>query len=156
VTQIRALSSEPVGATYRALLAFAEGRSGRFSLVWRHQLSFDASAAAIERRLRPFLIDETETAEWPGTTLIGHSAILRSYRLTAESVRELATAGRLFAWEAPSRPEDLAFYDPDGRCWLASIAHEREAFVTLDAAGLKELAVAVPQLAFRQRDEAPG
>jgi hypothetical protein len=148
--------TEPVGRTYRALLAFAERCSGSFSLVWRHQLSFDASAAVLERVLRPFLIDETETSEWPGTRLIGHSAILRTYRLSADSARALATAEGLFAWQSPARPEDLAFYAPDGRCWLGSIAHERDAFVALNEDDLAALRAAAPDLELRRSAEGTG
>jgi hypothetical protein len=145
------ITREPTGATYRALLTFAERYSGSFSLVWRHQLAFDASAAVIATTLRPFLIERSETSEWPGTTLIGHLAIVRRYRLTAESVRELATAAGLFAWKAPARPEDLAFYAPTGRCWLGSIAHERAAFLVLDAGDFSALQAAVPELQARPR-----
>jgi hypothetical protein len=140
---------EPAGETYRAVVAFATRLSSSFSLVWRHQLSFDASAAAVERELRPFLFEEIETSEWPGTTLIGHSATVRTYRLSAGSARALATARGLFDWQAPARPEDLAFYAADGRCWLGSIAHERDAFIALAAHDLAALRTAVPQLKLR-------
>lgn len=142
--------TEPTGETYRALLAFAAEVSGSFSLVWRHQLSFDPSVAVLERVLRPFLIEETESSEWPGTRLIGHSATVRTYRLSPDSARALATAGGLFGWRSPARPEDLAFYAPDGRCWLGSIAHEGEAFVALDANDLAALRAAVPELQLRR------
>ena len=142
--------TEPKGQTYRALLAFAAGFSDSFSLVWRHQLSFDTSAAVLEGVLRPFLIKEAESSEWPGTSLIGHAATVRTYRLSPDSARALATAGGLFAWESPARPEDLAFYAPDGRCWLGSIAHERDAFVVLDPTDLVALRAAVPELELRR------
>jgi hypothetical protein len=148
--------AEPVGQTYRALLAYAASLSGSFTLVWRHQLSFDASAAALEDVLRPFLIEETERSEWPGTALIGHSATVRTYRISADSARALATVGGLFGWQSPALPEDLAFYGPDGRCWLGSIAHERDAFVTLDANALAALPAAVPGLELRRSSKAAG
>jgi hypothetical protein len=141
--------TEPVGQTYRALLAFAARHSGAFSLVWRHQLLFDPPAAAIERVLRPSLIEKTVSSEWPGTTLIGHSATVRKYRLSADSARPLAAAGGLFAWQSPARPEDLAFYAPDGRCWLGSVAHEGDAFVILERDDLRTLRAAVPDLQLR-------
>jgi hypothetical protein len=150
VPQTFDIITEPVGKTYRALLVFAANFTGSFTLVWRHQLSFDASAAALEGVLRPFLIRETETSEWPGTTLIGHSAILRTYRISADSAQALATANGLYAWQSPALPEDLAFYGPDGRCWLGSIAHERDAFVVLDANNLAALRAAVPELELRR------
>ena len=148
--------TEPVGLTYRALLAFAERCSGSFSLVWRHQLSFDASAAVIEGELRPFLLEEIETSDWPGTRLVGVSATVRRYKLSADSARALATTDALFAWQSPARPEDLAFYAPDGRCWLGSTSHERDAFVTLDEGDLAALRTAAPSLELRRSSEGAG
>jgi hypothetical protein len=156
VLQTLDIITEPVGPTYRALLAFAERCSGSFSLVWRHQLSFAASAAVLEGVLRPFLIEETETSTWPGTRLIGHSATVRTYRLSPDSARALATADGLFAWQSPARPEDLAFYAPDGRCWLGSTAHERDAFVALDEDDLAALRAAAPELELTCSSEGAG
>jgi hypothetical protein len=144
---------EPAGAVYLALLALAERRGSQFSLAWRRQLSFDENAARIEAALRPFLVSTIETSEWPGTTLIGHSGIVRTYRLAPQSTRVLAAAERLFAWLAPARPEDLAFYTADGRCWLGSIAHERDAFVRLEANDLNALGAAVPGLELKRPPE---
>jgi len=143
---VRSIRSEPAGTTYRALLAFAEGHSGTFSLVWRKQLAFGANADIVRRDLAPFLDAEGESDAWPGTKIFGHTAIVRSYRLSPDSVRILATAERLYAWEAPERPEDLAFYTPAGRWWLGSIAHERDAFVDTDAVDVARLAAAVTGL----------
>ena len=143
---MRVIRSEPMGATYYALLAFAQDSSKTFSLTWRKQLTFDASANEIHRDLQPFLDVQHETDTWPGTTLVGHSAIVRSYRLCPETVRVLAAAERLYAWLAPSRPEDLAFYSATGRWWLASIAHEGQSFVDADAVDLQALMSAVPGL----------
>src|SRR6476660_7372521 len=105
--------SEPADDVYLALLAFAEHHSDLISLVWRRQLTFDASAAAIELELRPFLVRKVETSEWPGTRLIGHSAVVRTYRVSPECTQVLASARRLYAWLSPRRPEDLAFYTGD-------------------------------------------
>lgn len=58
----------------------------------------------------------------------------------------LGLAERLFAGQSPARPEDLAFYTGDGRCWFGSIAHEREAFVVLDSEELSAFRDAVPTL----------
>jgi hypothetical protein len=156
LTQTLDIIAEPVGQTYRALLAFAQRWSGSFSLVWRHQLSFDASAVSVEETLRPFLISESQTSEWPGTKLIGHLATVRTYRFSPASARELAIADGLFAWQSPARPEDLAFYTSDGRCWFGSVAHERDAFVALEPSDLAALRAAVPELEFKPSGDGPG
>jgi hypothetical protein len=51
------------------------------------------------------------------------------YRMSPHSLSILASAGRLYAWSAPARPEDLAFYTPTGDPWLGSIAHEADSFL---------------------------
>jgi hypothetical protein len=134
--------SEPADDVYRTLLAFAEAHSERFSLTWQRQLAFDAAAASIEVALKPFLIEEVETLTWPGTELLGPTAVVRTYRVVSRSMEVLAGAGRLYAWQAPQRPEDLAFYAADGRCWLGSTAHERDGFVVLDSGALTALRAA--------------
>jgi hypothetical protein len=109
-------------------------------------LTFDATAAAIEVDLRPFLVQEVETSEWPGTQLLGHSALIRTYRVSPKCTQVLAGAGGLYAWLSPQRPEDLAFYTADGHCWLGTVAHEKDAFVVLDSSALHALRKAVPGL----------
>jgi hypothetical protein len=146
VSKPRTILSEPAGPTYLDLLRFAENRATTFSLVWREQLNFEAAAKDVEARLRPFLQKRTRTSEWPGTELIGHFAIVRFYHLTRKAAEIVASAERLYAWMAPDRPEDLAFYAADGRCWLASIAHERESFLDLDPPELSAFCTAVPGL----------
>lgn len=145
---VRVIRSEPTGATYRALLEFAQQSSKTLSLTWRKQLTFDATANEIKRDLQPFLDVQHETDTWPATTLIGHTAMVRFYRLCPDTLQILTAAERLYAWLAPSRPEDLAFYSPAGRWWLASIAHERQSFVDADAVDVAALMSAVPGLEF--------
>ena len=143
---LQSIHAEPAGATYLALLAFAEGHSATFSLVWRKQLAFGASAETVRTDLEPFLDAKRESDAWPGTKLLGQTAIVRSYRTCPDSVRILATAERLYAWKAPERPEDLAFYTSAGRCWFGSIAHERDSFVDVDVVDVVRLAAAVTGL----------
>lgn len=35
----------------------------------------------------------------------------------------------LYDWVLPALPEDLAFYDTDGKCFFGSTAHERAAML---------------------------
>ncbi|HET9253051.1 MAG TPA: hypothetical protein VFP58_13140 [Candidatus Eisenbacteria bacterium] len=132
------LVTEPRGQAYAGMLELASEACASFSLVWRDQLSFHASAQAIAADLAPFLVRQERTAEWPGTQLLGHLATVRHYRLEPESLRVLKTAEGLYAWHAPELPEDLALYTPDGMAWLTSIAHERDAWF-LDAPELETL-----------------
>ena len=146
MTSLVRIVEEPKGPMYEALLRFALRHDCLFSLVWRDQSVFAGSATAIAKTLRPALVRQTRTDEWPGTTLIGHFAIVRLYRLTATTLSMLAPADRLYAWIAPDRPEDLALYTSDGAAWLASVAHERNAFIYPDAVDLRRLAADVAGL----------
>ena len=123
------IEAEPVGQVYRDLLALASEQCESFSLVWRDQLTFGSSAERLESDLKPFLLREERTSKWPGTELLGHMAMVRHYRLNNETLDHLLSAGSLFAWRAPSLPEDLALYKPDGKRWLGSIAHEGGAWI---------------------------
>jgi hypothetical protein len=121
--------AEPKGQTYIDLLIFAAARCEYFSLVWRDQFKFEPSAYQIKHALKPFQISNVRTDEWLGTKLIGHSAIVRSYRISGESIELLNVAGSLYSWLQPNLPEDLAFYSSGNVGWLASISHERRAWL---------------------------
>jgi hypothetical protein len=122
------IMAEPRGESYEALLTIARRVASTFSLVWRNQLRFDRSSGEIREKLAPDLTREEEASEWPGTTIYGATASVCHYALSQRSVEILREAEGLYSWLAPKRPEDLAFYRK-GKCWLASVAHEHEAWV---------------------------
>jgi hypothetical protein len=124
------LVTEPVGQVYEQILRLAAEVCASFSLVWRDQLEFDASAQAVGLELSPFLMREERTSEWPGTQLLGHEAIVRHYKVCQGSMGVLLRATGLYAWLSPELPEDLTFYLPNGVPWLTSIAHENDARFT--------------------------
>ena len=138
--------AEPAGPAYINLLNFAASRCESFSLVWRKQFKFEPSAYDIKHALKPFLISNVRTDEWPGTKLIGHEAIVRRYRVTDESVGLLYPAGRLYAWHEPHLPEDLAFYSSGGGAWLASISHDEIAWFLDEALLPAEIYAYVPDI----------
>ncbi len=141
---------EPDGSAYEGLIQLALEQCATFSLVM--QPGTRSSSLAHDRLgdLAPWLIGELKVHEWPGTKLFGGSATLYRFRAEKSAVPILSEAQRLYAWLAPDRPEDLAFYNEDGSVWLAS-AHER--FAYLDAVSLNELQIAhrIPGLYLRRR-----
>ena len=137
---------EPKGQTYIDLIDFAAARCVSFSLVWRDQFKFEQSAYEIKQALRPFLISNDRTEEWPGTTLIGHQVIVRHYKVADESVKLLQIAGGLYSWLQPSLPEDLAFYASGDTAWLASISHESQAWFLDKSVRPAEIHAFVPHL----------
>src|SRR5690606_23334775 len=71
-------------------------------------------------------------ATWPGTELLVGRASLYRLRLDARVLHYLsASVSGLYEWQAPTLPEDLACWRPDGSLLLASIAHERDAWLEL-------------------------
>lgn len=99
----------------------------------------------------PHLRERRMVSEWPGTQLIGHEAELRQYFVTPSLVAALAGAvDRLYAWQEPDFPEDLCLYRDDGSPWLATIAHESDAYLTLHDDELDEVLKKVPGLRIKK------
>lgn len=142
--------AEPKAQTYIELLNFAASKCESFSLVWRDQFRFESSAAEIKDALKPFLISNTRTDEWPGTKLIGHQAIVRRYRVSDESVKLLQRAGSLYSWLEPNLPEDLAFYGSGNVAWLASISHEHAAWFLQASLKTTEIYAHVPNIKIKE------
>lgn len=141
--QLAAIAKEPAGSVYRALLDFALGNGSLFSLTWRDRTAYGPEAEAIGIALNPDLVAESRTDRWPGTRLLQPEAVVRIYRMSSHSRDLLANAERLFAWDAPSRPEDLAFYTPGRDPWLGSIAHDADSFLYPDAVRVHEVVAQV-------------
>ena len=121
--------SEPRGHDYRDLIRYCADRCSSFSLTWQDELAFSQDAERLAEHLQPSLIEEKRAKEWPGTRLGGRRrATVRMYRVEPDSLRAIREVPSLYAWRAPDFPEDLCFYLPSGDCFLATIAHEADAF----------------------------
>lgn len=108
---------------YINLLQKAFQEFDSFSLVWRDQLEFNEECHKIEKELKPFLIREERTDEWPGTKLFGSLATLRYYQINEITISILKQANNFKSWLSPDKPEDLAFYKNE-KVVYSSIAHE--------------------------------
>jgi hypothetical protein len=136
------ITKEPVGALYRKLIEIAVSQSARAYLVTRLD-NGELSARAMDALalLKSERIECRASSEWPGTELLnGATATVSEYRCTprlAEALSSLASG--LYEWVEPELPEDLGFLRTDGSPWLASIAHERDAFFVLSDAEAADL-----------------
>jgi hypothetical protein len=123
------LSPSLKGSKYAALLQWSLEECAKFSLVWQASFKFNTTAQNLERKLRPYLVQEEKTNEWPGTKIHGlPENIIRFYKLIPESAELLKEPGGIYNWLAPDYPEDLALYNLKGYPWFGSVAHERMSF----------------------------
>jgi hypothetical protein len=143
------ITKEPVGPSYRKLIDIAVSQSARAYLVTRvddGELSTRAKEALA--LLKSESMDCRTSSNWPGTELLdGGTATVREYRCTPRLAEALSTlASGLYEWIEPELPEDLGFLRSDGSPWLASIAHERDAFFVLSEAEAADLVEREPTL----------
>jgi len=142
------VGNECSGEAYQALLEFVAKLSSTFYLINQFQISEKDSPFLSQAE--PYLIEERQTSEWPGTRLQGgqeSSALMISYGVTRESIKLLIdTCSSLYQWSRwsqPPLPEDLGFVRLDGSVLLASISHENDAWLELDEAELSDFMAVV-------------
>lgn len=141
--------AEPRGAAYRALIRWCASRSSTALLVVRDGDALRATAANMLNRLAPALRNAETTQEWPGTVLLSPNdfAAVYRYNLNPPMLDVLTSAvDGLYEWTEPRQPEDLCFLREDGTAILTTIAHERDAYLSLTPDEARALRQAVPEL----------
>ena len=148
---------EPRGSAYQALLEAGSAAAAAFGLVLREGEGVTDPGLSLLRDLEPHLLTDQLASEWPGTRLLDTSqARVITYRPATQAMRTLRSAAtRLYQWQHPRLPEDLFFQHPDGSTWLTTMAHEREAFLTITAEEAAQLTASIPGLTL-QLAEASG
>jgi len=138
------------GAAYAKLLQQALSYCGSFILVLRHSIDVNESAQSVLNRLEPFLIRREERSEWPGTQLLDETAQVSTFQLSPATATVLAeVAPSLFSWTQPELPENLCLLREDGEPWLATIAHENDAYLVLSFAESALLIESIPTLSLQ-------
>lgn len=138
---------EPRGKEYRSLIRLVGPLSAEAILVIRDDLGLDVHGQEVLQDLKGSLVAEARSSSWPGTTLIGHEALVLRFRADEGAVSVLArSAEGLYDWEQPGRPEDLCFVRSDGTAILTTIAHERDARIEIDPGEYATLVAACPWL----------
>lgn len=136
------LTKEPQGEDYRKLLGLALRFCETFSLVLspgestqKPRVQLQEEGRRVLDSLAPSLLSKEKVYSWPGTEILGQQrdrASLYTYRLSPESLEILTTTSKgLYDWQQSRLPEDPCFYLPGGEVWLATIAHEGDAFIRL-------------------------
>ena len=123
------ITRDVTGEAYELLLKTALEETSTFSLVWRDQLQFGPSAAAVRKALRGLELRHVKRDRWPGTILAGQTALIVTYRVAPEALAILREPGSLFGWRSPAYPEDLSFSTVAGSVCLATVSHEACAWI---------------------------
>ena len=152
------LKEEPTGEIYHKLIDHALFECRFVLLVVRDSVRISESGQLILRKMKKFLKSKARGGEWPGTKLLSASkATLYKYELSWEVAEILKMAVRgLYDWVQPQRPEDLCLLRSDGTPWLASIAHEKDAYFTLSGEEKQRLIKVLPSLTRHRKTKIGG
>lgn len=144
--------SEPRGDDYRRLLTLSAEYCSTFTLVLkRPKVGRGANAKRTEAELLPHSIQEKRVVSWAGTIRPAGSspARLGVYRFCAKSMELLSKVDGLYDWCLPDLPEDLDLFRHDGRPFLLSTAHEREAMIGAVEISEKRFREIAPNVEYR-------
>jgi hypothetical protein len=128
--------AEPTEQMYREFVSVLASMAERFLLVQR---SLPIRGITLEEEeifanLAPWCVLMEDRADWPGTTHGPNARAVQPIYECATAPGAIAvlqqTVSGLYEWLTP-RPEDLAFLRTDGSVILYSVAHEREAELSL-------------------------
>ena len=139
--------SEPCSALYRNLLRMAIEQASTAYVVIRNGSDLNDHARECLRLLEPELLSEETADQWPGTKLYADRARVITYRLGPPLLKVVERfSDGLYDWIVPDLPEDLGFRRADRSVWLASIAHEGDAWLELDTSEFERLTAACPEI----------
>lgn len=146
-------TEEPSGWLYQELLDACVKYCDVGLLVERPSIGLSEKGTMFLERLRPWIREEKPLAEWPGTILYGHTALVRFFAFNPESAIVLKeSAEALYDWQQPTLPEDLCLLRPGGTPWLVTIAHERDGYLKISEEERDRFAKELPELAVILRD----
>ena len=140
---------EPRDDVYRSLLAWCASRCTTGLVLVRDTNTITENATRIIDSVAPEITSVEQTQQWPGTTLLGANdyATLYRFRLTPLTIDLTITAvDGLYEWAGPNKPEDLCLLRSDGAALLVTIAHERDAYLSLTTSEAAEIGHVVPHL----------
>ena len=130
------LNAEPVDELFRSLLTFTLELGHEASVTVHPTISQSANLQQAIAVLSPYLVDESEVVEWPGTRLLSGTARLLRLKWNPRVVSAvLSLSTDLYSWKQPELPEDLCVYRMDSSPLLATITHEQDAFLCLSQEG---------------------
>ena len=132
---VHSLAREPGGATYEGLIEIASQVCTRAILVKRASAALDPEGRALLEALRALNGEERESGEWPGTRLLGGTATVVTFDVCQAPRTLLESAGGLYRWQQPKRPEDLCLVRADGSTSSLGRVSDRRRFVRTNRLG---------------------
>ncbi len=139
---------EPEGRLLRDMLGLLARHASSVVLVVRDEPGLSTAAKDLLTMLEPHRVETRRSSSWPGTSLIGDEATVLHFAMNDEVLRELRdAASRLYQWQQPELPEDLAFLRADGTAVLLTICHERDASLVLSEGEYQQILDTLPELA---------
>lgn len=141
----RFFRDQPRGLLYRSLIEWLTPRSAELWLIVRHEDLQEQSVEDALDALEPWQRAVQPVSEWPGTRLLAGTATCHRYSCTPSAAAVVATlVDGLYDWQQPELPEDLSFMRDGGSPLLATVAHEREAYLELTPEEEAELRMELP------------
>lgn len=139
---------EPGGSLLKAILDEGSRQCDVF-LFALTGMGLSARAEQLLTDLDPYLLQCTDTNEYPAGTLPWGTIRVCSYSLSEGSLELLqAAAACLYDWQEPDLPSDLCLMR-DGQPWLVTMASDRESVLVLEAEEAAALCAQIPDLVLR-------
>jgi hypothetical protein len=143
-----ALKRELRGTLYRGLLEYALNHCSEAVVVVRSHISLGNGAKELLERLTPYLRQVEGESPWLGAQLFDSQAQFQKFTYCRESLQILLESSKkLYEWEQPALPEDLSLFRSDGTDWLVTMAHSKQAYLSLKREERAALIAAIPKMA---------
>lgn len=125
--------AEPTGEVYAELLGMGIRHRWQPYLILRSLAELRGDRSEGVQPPEELEISREVVTSWPGTKLGGGDTAIMIRLLSDRRFLDwaLSVTNGLYDWVDPSPLEDVGFLRTDRTVWLASIAHERDAFMDL-------------------------
>ncbi len=145
--QVFDLAKEPRGETLHRLIRGVGRLASSVMMVIRDDIGIDEGGRRLLSRLGPHMLERRRGSSWPGTTLLSDTATIYRFTAVDEVLDEVIGASdTLYGWQQPALPVDLSFLRYDGTELLATVSHERDAYLKLEVHEHEALASVLPEL----------
>jgi len=122
--------------TYNSFIEYMLSHSEYFSFVYfgyGTNPKMKSGMREISDALKKYKVYSQKTLNMPGMLTLDtdNTYKLVIYRSDPEAYKVLTREERIFEWDYPRRPMDLAFFR-DGYAWFTAVSHENDAFLITD------------------------